>query len=65
MPNKATCKWYVSIEQPECGEPAVAKVRVKGKVTQAVVDLCIKHKSMHDENYARLRTERSRSRTAK
>lgn len=57
--TQETCQWYVSIEQPECGEPAVAKVRVKGKVTRATVYLCSRHKAEHDENFAKLRTERT------
>lgn len=51
-----TCKWYVSDEKPECGNPAVAKVYIKGKVTRATVDVCAKHKAEHNENFARLRT---------
>lgn len=56
--NLPPCKWYVSIEQPECGDPAPYKVTVKGRVTQATVDLCDKHKALHDEKFARLRNSR-------
>lgn len=51
-----TCKWFVSDDVPECGEPAVTKVKVRGKVTQATVPVCRKHKAEHDENFAKLRT---------
>lgn len=50
------CSWYISETEPECGKPAVAKVRVKGKVTQATIDVCAKHKAEHDDNFAKLRT---------
>jgi len=50
------CKWYVSVDQPECGKPAPFKLKVKGKVTQAVVDVCEDHKALHDREFARLRT---------
>lgn len=56
--NERTCSWYISEEQPECGAEAVAKVKVKGKVTQATIDVCAKHKAEHDENFAKLRTGR-------
>lgn len=54
--ERPTCKWYVSDEIPECGRPAVAKVRVKGRVTRATVDVCEQHKAEHDESFAKLRT---------
>lgn len=55
-----TCKWFVSDDVPECGKPAVAKVKVTGKVTRATVPVCSKHKAEHDENFAKLRTGGSR-----
>lgn len=51
-----TCSWFVSEDQPECGEPATSKVKVRGKITQATIDVCPKHKAEHDENFAKLRT---------
>lgn len=58
MSHNDTCAWYVSIDQPECGLPSVAKVRVKDKVTTAVVPLCRVHKAKHDDSAARIRNER-------
>ena len=52
---RETCKWYVSIDQPECGEFAPFKVTIKGKVITAVVSLCPDHKAYHDLQYAKLR----------
>jgi hypothetical protein len=54
-----TCRWYVSIEVPECGKEAPHRVKVKTKVTTATVDLCNEHKALHDENFARIRHERA------
>ncbi|HWI70261.1 MAG TPA: hypothetical protein VNS88_18160 [Nitrospiraceae bacterium] len=59
--ERRTCKWFVSEAQPECGKPAVAKVRVKGRVTQATVDVCSQHKAEHDESFAKLRTSLRRA----
>lgn len=53
------CKWYISIEQPECGKPAPFKVHVRGKVTNATVDVCQEHKAEHDRQFARLRVGRT------
>lgn len=52
-----TCKWYVSFEQPECGDPAPYRVLVRGKVTKATVPLCNKHKGEHDRNFAAIRAQ--------
>ncbi len=49
------CAWYISIEKPECGDPAVATVKVNGKTTQATVPLCEDHKAEHDNRFAALR----------
>lgn len=49
------CAWYVSDDKPECGLPGIAKVKVKGKVTTATVELCATHKAIHDETFMRLR----------
>jgi hypothetical protein len=54
-----TCRWYVSIQQPECGEVASHTVKVKTKVTQATVDLCDSHYAIHNENFAKIRTARA------
>jgi hypothetical protein len=56
--KKETCKWYVSIEEPECGK--VATSSVKTKITRrdsAKVPLCTEHKHKYDEQYARMRVE--------
>lgn len=50
-----TCKWYVSIDEPECGKPAPYAVLVRGKVTKATVPLCNEHKAEHDRNFAAIR----------
>jgi hypothetical protein len=54
----ATCKWYVSIEQPECGKSAPHRVKVKTAATQATVDLCDEHYAVHNDNFARIRAAR-------
>ena len=50
-----TCKWYVSINEPECNKPAHHKVMVRGKVTRATIPLCDEHKAIHDRNFAAIR----------
>lgn len=57
-PPAETCKKYVSVAEPECGEPAVAKVKVRTRTGQVLVPLCPRHKAEHDETFARIRTER-------
>jgi hypothetical protein len=52
------CKWYVSVETPECGKEAPYRVKVKTKVTTATVDLCEEHKAVHDRAFAQIRAER-------
>ena len=53
---KETCKFYVSIEQTECGKPASHKVRTRiSRQDSAVVLLCDEHKRKYDEQYARRR----------
>lgn len=54
-PPTETCKWYVSFDKPECGDKAVAKVKVRNRAGQMVVPLCAKHKAQHDETFARAR----------
>jgi hypothetical protein len=58
-PNPETplgeCKFYISPEEPECGAPAVAKVRVRNRAITATVDLCEHHKAVHDEIFMRNR----------
>lgn len=56
--SNQTCLWFVSMEQPECGEPAVAIVRVKDVATSASVPLCRVHKAKHDDTAARIRNDR-------
>lgn len=53
-----TCMWYDSIQRPECGKPAVVKVKVSGRVNTVTVPLCAEHKSIHDERFARIRNAR-------
>lgn len=55
------CAWYVSAEQPECGKESVAKIKVRGKIAQATVNVCSEHKAAHDEQFARARTSRKKS----
>lgn len=50
------CKWYISIDEPECGKPAPFKLKVRGKITVAIVDVCDDHKAEHDRLFAKLRT---------
>lgn len=57
-----TCKWYVSVEREECGEPAVRTVlaipsrlgSVK-KLTQPL-PVCSVHSAHIDQLFAQLRT---------
>lgn len=58
--SSKTCQWYESVENPECGEPATAEVTVKTKITTARVNLCVKHKAQHNENFARARKTQPR-----
>lgn len=51
-----TCKYYVSVQQPECGKPATHKVKVRNRAGQMIVPLCDEHKAKHDETFARART---------
>ena len=60
-----TCQWYVSVLEPECGKPAPHRVKVKTRVTQAMVSLCDEHKAVHDETFARIRTERAKQNDTK
>lgn len=52
---KEACKFYISPEEPECGKPAVGTVRVRNRAITATVPLCVKHKAIHDETFARTR----------
>ena len=56
--SKLTCAWYVSIDQPECGEEAHERVTVQNRVTKATIALCPEHKAIHDRSFASLRTAR-------
>ena len=61
MPTKKyeTCKWYISLDEPECGEVAVAKITIRSKIGQATVPVCTEHKAYHDRSFAKIRaTER-------
>lgn len=54
-PPLGPCKFYISPEEPECGEPAVAQVRVRNRAITATVELCSHHKAVHDEIFMRSR----------
>ena len=58
-PPLKTCQWYESPENPECGLVAATTVTVKTKITTAKVNLCDRHKKVHDDNFARARAGRS------
>lgn len=47
-----TCKYFVSIQQPECGRPAPHRVQVPLGKSRAWLDLCDEHKAVHDANNA-------------
>jgi hypothetical protein len=47
------CGWLEGDE--ECGEESIATIRVRNKITQAVIHVCRRHKALHDEQYARQR----------
>jgi len=52
-----TCKFYVSIEQPECGQEAVAVVTTNlTRKDKAKVPLCDRHNRQYNDQMARLRT---------
>lgn len=58
--EQETCKFYVSPEQQECGQPATAKVRTRISGTDsATVLLCDEHKRKYNEQYARRRAQMS------
>lgn len=43
------CKFYVSIDKPECGTQATAYIRVKTRTGETLVPLCSMHKARHDD----------------
>jgi hypothetical protein len=49
------CQFYVSPEEPECGDDTVIKVTVVVRGYAARIELCEKHKAVHDENFMRAR----------
>lgn len=53
-----TCKFYVSILQPECGVKAPHTVRVRTQAGHVTVPLCDEHKAKHDRAYAEMRNRR-------
>jgi hypothetical protein len=56
MPTE-TCKFYVSIEQPECGEEAVQAITTNlTRRDKAKVWLCGRHVHQYNDQMARLRT---------
>lgn len=50
--NDETCKKYISIDNPECGDPATGSVETKKK---ARVPLCTRHLAEYKNTMARLR----------
>ena len=57
------CKFYVSIDQPECGKKPVTVVKVRYKAGMVNVELCDEHLAKHNETFARARTGRQQSGT--
>jgi hypothetical protein len=55
------CGFYVSPEQPTCGEPAPVTVRVKTKIIDTKVPLCRFHKRKHSNMAAQRRAEYTES----
>lgn len=59
-----TCKWYVSVEKPECGEPAVATITQillrSGAIKKLVrpMGVCSTHKAESDRRSAAMRASR-------
>lgn len=51
------CKFYVSIEQPECGEVATKSVKVNTPSVVATVPLCEKHVGVANQRGARSRVK--------
>jgi hypothetical protein len=49
------CMFYVSPEQPECGEPGYTFIRVTNRGFPVRVAVCRTHKAKHDEIFARAR----------
>lgn len=70
------CVWFEPVpegspstdEPTQCGEAAEHKIRVKERlsstviITDAWIDVCGKHKAMHDERAAAYRSEKRRNR---
>lgn len=42
------CQWYISPEQPECGDPSPTTVHVKTTLIEANIDVCVKHKGVYN-----------------
>lgn len=52
-----TCKFYVSIEETECGEAAVTLITTNlTRKDKAKVPLCDRHVRQYNDQMARLRT---------
>jgi len=54
------CKWYVSFDHQECGEPAVAEVthviiRGRPKALDEPLPVCFRHKKRNDLRFAQVR----------
>lgn len=55
------CKRVVDEDtNEECGEIAVKKVKVRGRVGSSLVPLCRKHLAEYNETFAVLRTSRTK-----
>lgn len=62
-----TCKWYVSVIQTECGEPAEGKPLTHlpgGKKLNKPLPVCTKHRAHVDRIFAAMRVEGRRGKTA-
>lgn len=56
--DQPECLIYVSPEHPKCGNRAPAKIRVKTKLTDARVPVCLVHKAEYDNQAATFRAKR-------
>lgn len=57
LDEQPPCQAYISPQQPECGEPAPVKVRIRIRIIDARIDLCMYHKRRHDNLAAVRRAE--------
>jgi len=60
MDSEARCKWYISFDHQECGEPAVTEVThviIRGRPTplKEPLPVCRNHKKRNDLRFAQVR----------